>query len=66
MYIFFVFQEEDIPLFLGADVLAGASVLTKNHGRIHSRYAKDKFASKVGLQGNRKSVTLVSARLCLD
>ena len=47
----FPFQEADIPLFLGADILAPSAVTPNNYSRIHTRYAKDKLATKVSLKG---------------
>ncbi len=48
----FDLQEDDIPLFLGADILAASNTSAKNRCRIHSRYAKTGLASKVTFDGN--------------
>ncbi|CAH1801910.1 unnamed protein product, partial [Owenia fusiformis] len=44
-------QDGDIPLFLGADVLAGCDQDSKNHGRIHQRFTKEGLATKLSVQG---------------
>ncbi len=46
-----VFQGDDVPLFVGSDVLAASSQLPKNYCRLHSRYAKDGLATKVTFRG---------------
>ncbi|XP_069789339.1 uncharacterized protein [Narcine bancroftii] len=41
------FQENLIPLFLGADVIAKTSIRTENHPRIHAKFAKRGLATKL-------------------
>ena len=48
---FFCLQKDDVPLFLGGDILAASAQSSKNYCRIHSRYGKDGYATKLTFRG---------------
>ncbi|XP_066281953.1 uncharacterized protein [Branchiostoma lanceolatum] len=58
-------SDQAVPLFLGADVLAGSGIACDNQPRIHARYAKKGLATKLhfndgvklaGIHGTSKGV----------
>lgn len=47
MYIYPVFQNPAVPLYLGADLFSNTSVRTENHPRYHAKFAKKGLATKI-------------------
>ncbi|XP_078671758.1 uncharacterized protein LOC144911564 isoform X2 [Branchiostoma floridae x Branchiostoma belcheri] len=49
-----VSDQQAVPLFLGADVLAGSGIACDNQPRIHARYAKKGLATKLHFEDGVK------------
>ncbi|XP_078591155.1 uncharacterized protein LOC144870621 [Branchiostoma floridae x Branchiostoma japonicum] len=47
-------SDQAVPLFLGADVLAGSGIACDNQPRIHARYAKKGLATKLHFEAGVK------------